>query len=101
MNQNHLHLHVNVTNSDFRSYNKTSARKSNYSDSETSGLEMGHIKGLESSRNKTFSKDKLVLKKNNVQYTPLTINAILKDHSGPETKQRNRIKTKSGDLSSI
>jgi hypothetical protein len=62
---------------------------------------MSNIPGLDSSRNKTVGKDKLVVKKGNVQYTPLTVNAILKDQTGVGYRQKNRIKTKSGDLSSM
>ena len=62
---------------------------------------MSNIPGLDSLRNKTVGKDKLVLKKGNVQYTPLTVNAILKDQTGVGHRQKNRIKTKSGDLSSM
>ena len=95
MNQNHLHLHLNVTNnSDYHPGNK--------SDNDASEFNFSHKKGLKSSRIKKFSKDKIKLKKNNVQYTPLTINGILKDHGEVDaqpTRSRQRLKMKSNDLS--
>ena len=101
MNQNHLHLHVNVTNSDFRYFNK-SGQKSTISDHELSGMENSSSIGFSSSRNKKISRDKIkIKKKNNLQYTPLTINGILKDSSDSQNRVRDRMKTKSGDLSAM
>lgn len=97
INQNHLHLHVNVTNtSDFKSIERNCQNYKIYDDGTSEG-ELTNIKGMESSRTKSFIKEKFILTKNNMQYTPLTINGILKDHS----KLKNRIKTKSNDMSNI
>ena len=100
MNQNHLHLHVNVTNSDFQMFDKT-GRKTAISESENSAENFSGVKGVGSARNQTFRKEKIKVKKNNVQYTPLTLNGILKDQNGVKAKLQGRLKTKSGDLGAL
>ncbi|CAI2379514.1 unnamed protein product [Moneuplotes crassus] len=95
MNQNHLHLHVNVTNSDFRCFNK-SGKRSSLSDIDRAPPRNLNRSALGSNQIKRISKENLLAKKNKLQYTPLTMNGILKENaqykafqeSGPEAKQR-------------
>lgn len=100
MNQNHLHLHVSVTGDDNRYYDR-SVKKSVCSENEDSKIESGKTGKLNSSRIKKINKEKLVLKKNNVQYTPLMANSIMKDSSNKQINQKNRIKTQLGNHNSI
>lgn len=82
--------------SDFKSIERKHQNHKVYDDGISEG-ELNNIKEMESSRTKSFIKEKFILTKNNMQYTPLTINGILKDHS----KLKSRIKTKSNDMSGI
>ena len=100
MNQNHLHLHVNVTNSDFRYFDK-SGKRSVLSDSDAFSMNQGSSNCLKSAKIKKVNKEKLMIKKNNVQYTPLTANGIFKNSSNKQIKNMKRIKTNSGDLSAM
>ena len=98
MNQNHLHLHVNVTNNtDFGTMDKI-GHMSRLSDHDLSRMNMSTIRSNDVSWLKTWNNEKLKLKKNNIQYTPLTINGILRENIKPPTK--NRLKTKSNDMES-
>lgn len=101
MNQNHLPLNVNVANnSAYKSVNK-SGHRSRLSEHDISTSEISNIKSTQPTKKSTKLSEKLRLKKNNIQYTPLTLNGILKDHSKPPTTAKHRIKTKSGDMSSL
>ena len=97
MNQNHLHLNVNITNAPGFSSSEQTRIESRLSGNEFSTYEQNSSKRIDSSKNSDNSKVKL--KRNNIMYTPLTINgAFSKDHNKPP-KLKQRFKTKSGDLS--
>ena len=99
MNQNHLHLHVNVTNNtEFGTMDKIS-HMSRLSDHDLSRMNMSSIRANEVNWLKACNNEKLKLKKNNIQYTPLTINGILRDNIKPPPK--DRLKTKSNDMESM
>lgn len=99
MNQNHLHLHLNVTNAPkFGTIDKSNL-SSKRSVKEFATFDKGSK--INSFRNKTNTeREKLKLKRNNIQYNPLTTNSAFgnKEYDKPPTLKQ-RIKTKSNDMS--
>jgi hypothetical protein len=90
MNQNHLHLHVNVTNaSDFKTIEKPT-HQSTFSGADRGDFSLSQLQVLKSNKLKNFSKDKIKIKKRKVEYTPLTINGILKDHAQARLRHKSK-----------
>lgn len=80
MNQNHLHLNVNITNAPGFSHNNSNEQtriESRLSGNEFSTFEQNDSKRMDLT-SKNSDSSKVTLKRNNIMYTPLTISGAFK-----------------------